>query len=77
MSEILGNIYIWVFSVNIEIVLFLAFVKYTLQPLYSKLYFLYFLKTESTFLWRKIVQDLLIFVYLFFPKNSTLDSRKT
>ena len=30
MSEILDNIYIWVFSVNIQSVLLLAFVKYKL-----------------------------------------------
>ena len=30
MSEILDNIYIWVFSASIESVLLLAFVKYTL-----------------------------------------------
>ena len=41
MSEILDNIY------NNESVLLFAFVKYTLQSLYSKLYFLYFLEAKK------------------------------
>ena len=41
MSEILDNIY------NNESVLLFAFVKYTLQSLYSKLYFLYFLEDKK------------------------------
>ena len=39
MSEILDNIYIWVFLVNIESALLLALVRYVVQPFYSKLYF--------------------------------------
>ena len=50
MPEILDNIYIWVFLVNSESVLFLAFVKYML---YSHLLktknciFFYFLEAKS------------------------------
>ena len=47
MSEILDNIYNWVFLINSESVLLLAFVKYMLYPLYSKLYFLYFLEAKN------------------------------
>ena len=72
IPEILDNIYIWVFSVNIESVLLLAFVKYTLQPVSSRLYFSYFLKAKSPFIWRKNFQNLLIFVYLFCPKTTQL-----
>ena len=66
MSEILGNIFIWVFSINSEIGLLLALVKYVVLPFYSKLYFLYFLEAKN----------LLIFVYLFCPKNGSIDFTK-
>ena len=39
--------------------------------------FWYFLAAKTLFLRPKIVQNLLIFVYFFRPKNSTVDSRKT
>ena len=39
MSKILDNIFIWVFLVNSESDLLLAFVKYVVYPFYSKLYF--------------------------------------
>ena len=42
---------------------------------YQNYFFLYFLEAINLVLWRKIVQSLLIFVYLFFPKNSTNESR--
>ena len=47
MSEILDNVYTWLFLVNSKDVLHLAFVKYTLKPLYSKLCFLYFLEAKK------------------------------
>ena len=39
-------------------------------------FFLYFLEATNLALRRKIVQNL-VFVYLFFPKNSTTDSKKS
>ena len=36
-----------------------------------------FWRLKTLVLWRKIVRNLLIFVYLFCPENSTIDSRKT
>ena len=78
MSEILDNIYIWVFLVNSESVLLLAFVKYMLYSHCTEnCIFCTFWRLKTLVLWRKIVQNLLIFVYLFCPKNSTIDSRKT
>ena len=52
---------LWVFSVNIESVLLLASVKFTL---YRKIFC------------RKVVQNLLIFVYLFCLKYTSTDSGK-
>ena len=74
MSEILDNIYILVFLVNPESVLRLAFVKYMLYSHCTQdCIFLYFLEAKNPC----FVQNLLIFVYLFCPKNSTIDFRKT
>ena len=47
MSEILNNIYIWVFSVNSESVLLLAIVKYILCSHFTQNYFLYFLEAKN------------------------------
>ena len=44
---------------------------------YQNYFFLYFLEAINLVLRRKNFQNLLIFVYLFFPKNSTIDSRKS
>ena len=78
MSEILDNIYIWVFSVNSESVLLLAFVKYLLYSHCTEnSIFCRFWRLNTLVLWRKIVQNLLIFMYLFCPKNNTIDSRNT
>ena len=50
MSKILKNIYIWVFLVNSESVVLLAFVKYMLYSHCTKNYiFLYFLETKKPF----------------------------
>ena len=78
MSEILYNIYIWVFLVNIESVLLLALVRYILYSHFTQnCILLYFLEAKIVILWRKIVENLLIFVYLFCPKNGTIDFTKT
>ena len=67
--------YLSVFS-NSESVLLLAFVKYMLyRHCTQNCIFLNFL--EAKYFWQKIVQNLLIFVYLFCPKNSIIDFRKT
>ena len=71
MSEILDNIYIWVFLVNSESVLLLAFVKYILQPFYSNLHFFVsfgdFL--ETLVLWRKVVQNF-SYLYIYFVQKT-------
>ena len=78
MSEILDSIFIWVFLVNSESVLLLPFVKYMFfSHCTQKMYFFYFLEAKKPFLWRKSVQNLFICVYLFCPKNSRFDFRKT
>ena len=78
MSEILDNIYIWVFLVNIESVLLLALVKYMLCSHFTQnCIFCTFWRLKILVLWRKIVENLLIFVYLFCPKNGTTDFTKT
>ena len=78
MSEILDNIYIWVFSISSEIVLLLALVKYMLCSHFTQdCIFCTFWRLKILVLWQKIVQNLLIFVYLFCPKNSTTDFTKT
>ena len=54
MSKILGNIYIWVFSVNSESVLLLAFVKYMLYSHFTQNYiFWYILETKNSCFVRK------------------------
>ena len=73
MSEILDYIYIWVFLVNIESVLLLALVKYMLCSHFTQnCILLYFLEEKILVLWRKIVENPLIFVYLFCPKNGAI-----
>ena len=49
MSEILDNIYIWVFLVNIESVLLLALVKYVLCSHFTQKYILYFLEANNPY----------------------------
>ena len=43
---------------------------------YQNYFFLYFLEAKNLVLRQKIVQNLVTFEYLFFQKNSTIDSRK-
>ena len=78
MFKILDNIYIWVFLVNIESVLLLALVKYMLCSHFTQnCIFCTFWRLKILVLWRKIVENLLIFVYLFCPKNGAIDFTKT
>ena len=78
MSEILGNIYIWVFSINSESVLLLALVKYMLCSHFTQnCIFCTFWRLEILVLRRKIVENLFIFVYLFCPKSGAIDFTKT
>ena len=78
MSEILDNIYIWVFSINSESVLLLALVKYMLCVHFTQnCIFCSFWKVKILVFWREILENLLIFVYLFCPKNGAIDFTKT
>ena len=77
MPVILDNIYIWVFSINSESVLLLALVKYMLCSHFTQNFFFTFWRLKIHVLWRKIVENLLIFVYLFCPKNGAIDFTKT
>ena len=78
MSEILNNIYIWVFLVNSESVLLLALVKYMLCSHFTQnCIFCTFWRLKILVLWQKIAQNFQIFVYFFYPKNSTIDFTKT
>ena len=78
MSKILDNIYIWVFLVNSESVLLLALVKYMLCSHFTQnCIFCTFWRLKILVLWRKIVENLLIFVYSFCPKNGAIDFTKT
>ena len=55
MSEILDNIYIWVFLVNIENVLLLALVKYMLCSHFTwNCILLYFLEAKNPYFVTKI-----------------------
>ena len=49
MSEVLDNIYIWVFSINSEIVLLLALVKYMLCSHFTQNCILYFLEAKNPY----------------------------
>ena len=78
MSEILNNIYIWEFSIIIESVLLFALVKYMLRSHFTQnSIFCTFWRLKILVFWRKIVENLLIFVYLFCPKNCPIDLTKT
>ena len=78
MAEILDNIYIWVFSINSESVLHLALVKYMLCSHFSKnCIFCTSWRLKILYLWRKVIENLLILVYLFCPKNDVTDFTKT
>ena len=68
MSEILDNIYIWVFLVNTESVLRLALVR--------TVFCCTFWRVKILILWPKIIENLLIFVHLSCPKNSSINFTK-
>ena len=70
MSEILDNISIWVFSINSESVLLLALVKYMLCSHFTQnCIFCTFWRLKILVLWRKIVQNFLIFVLFILSKK--------
>ena len=70
MSEILDNIYIWVFSINSESVLLLALVKYMLCSRFTQNCIFYtFWRLIILVLWRKIFENLLIFVFMWSKKR--------
>ena len=73
-----GNIYISVFSINSENVLFLALVKYMLcSHFIQNCIFCTFWSQKIIVLSRKIIENLPILVHLFCPKNSAIDITKT
>ena len=78
MSKILNNICIWVFLVSSESVLLLALVKHMLCSHFTQnCIFCTFWRLHILVLWRKIVENHLIFVYFFCPENGTIDFTKT
>ena len=78
MSEILDNIYIWVFSINSESALLLDLLKYMLCSHFTQnCTFCTVWRLKILALWRKIVENLLIFLYLFCIKNGVIDFTKT
>ena len=78
MSEILDNIYIWVFSIKSKNVLLLALVEYILCRYFTQdCIFCTFWMLKILVLWRKNVENLLRFVYLFCPKNGAIDYKET
>ena len=77
MSKFLGNIYIWVFSINSQSVLLLALFKYMLCSHFTQNRIFYtFWRLKILVLWREIVENLFIFVYLFCPKKGAIDFAK-
>ena len=71
MSEILYNIYIWVLIVNSESDLNLAFVHVIccIAILLKTVFFCTFWRLKILVLWRKIVQNFLIFVLFILSKK--------
>ena len=77
MFKILDSNYIWVFLVNIESVLLVPLVRYMLCFILLKTVFCCtFWRQKILILWRKIVENLSIFAYLFCPKNGAIDFKK-
>ena len=78
MCKISDNIYISVFSISSEKVLLLALVKYMLCSHFTQnCIFCTFWRLKILVLTQKIVENLLIFVYLFCPKSGAIDFIKT
>ena len=70
-------LYLSVFSKQWKFLL-LALVKYMLYSHFTQnCIFCIFWRLKILVLWRKIVENLLIFVYLFCPKNDAIDFTKT
>ena len=78
MSEILDNIYIWVFSINSESALLLALVKYMLCSHFTQnCIFLYFLEAKNPcFVTKNCWKSSYICVFIL-PKSSAIDFTKT
>ena len=76
MYEILDTIYIWVFLVSSESVLILAFVKYMFYSHCTETVFLYVLEAKNTCFETKNCSKSSYTFYLFYPKNSKIDSKK-
>ena len=78
MFKILDNIYIWVFLVNIESVLLLALVRYTLCSHFTQnCILLYILETKkSLFCDEKLLKIFLYLSIYFVQKTARLISQK-
>ena len=72
-----GNIYIWMFLVTVKVSYFYLLLNMLYSHFTQNCIFCTLWKLKILVLWRKIVQNLLIFVYLFSPKNSTTGFTKT
>ena len=78
MSEILDNIYIWVFPIKSKSVLLLVLVEYMLYRYFTQnCTFCTFWMLKILVLRRKNVENLLRFMYLFCPKNGAFDYTET
>ena len=79
ISKVLDNIYIWVFLVNIESVLFLALVKYMLCSYFTQNCILfYFLEAKNRdFVTKNCWKSSYICVFVLSPKNGAIDFTKT
>ena len=78
MSEILGNIYIWVFLVNSESVLLFAFLNiYCIAILLKTVFFLYFLEAKNPcFVMKSYSKSSYICVFILSKKTAQLILRK-
>ena len=78
MSEILDNIYIWVFLVNIESVLLLALVKYMLCSHFTQnCILLYFLEAKNPYFVTKNCWKSFYICVFILSKNGAIDFTKT
>ena len=77
MSEILDNIYIWVFSINSESVLLLALVKYMLCSHFTQnCIFCTFRRLKIFVLWQKLFKIFLYLCIYFIQKTAQFISQK-
>ena len=70
-------LYFSVFSKQLTCPTFSFCYIYVVYIVIKAVFFCTFWRLKTFALWRKIIKNLLIFVHLFCPKNSTTDSRKT